>query len=447
VWFDDDDDNDNEGGPPPDPSTREWRHPSEVTAAAVGTPTAAHSMPPRSRPIGFVVAVGLTATALLAIGFGLLALIVTNADKRESASPLADHVGAAAADVGYRSSASTSDESTVTPAPTTTQLALTSTTTPWIQPRSTTIGPEAGSYLWPHEPDRSLAPLDGVFTTTPSAPLRLGGFVVLDDMVYTSASAIFHRDELTLLVGGRWIKVSVLGQDAINDIAVLEVPEDDLQYILEVSASVWTLRADATPPLPGTEVKVHVAGPATPGDDGAATAAMVDMRPDGIITGSKLQTTARAGASIYDSLSTTADLPEGASGSALTDADGAMVGLVIDSTDYLVTAVPVHRVAQVGESLRRWGLPWIAWLGITGESLPDGGVTLSSVQINGPAFAAALETGDVITAINEHEVLGIDHLAYLVRQMGAGTTIVVSYQRDGIAHEAVATVGSLVDLP
>lgn len=313
----------------------------------------------------------------------------------------------------------TTERRVVTTQPVTTQPL---TTRPVItQPQPTTTadqGPPAG------EPELTG---DGLFTSADDDGRRLAAFVIVDDTIFTSASAIAGHDEVALLTEGEWMTATVLGLDLINDIAVLDVAEADRTAVLSHQQEAWSASEPVEAPAPGTRVVLFIRS---------------EQPIEGFIIDADHRVVAATGSSVYGALLTSARKPDGASGAALTDEAGTLLGLVVDSTEPLASVVPVETMLSIGRSIRQWGVPAIEWLGIKGASMRDGGVTLHEVTTDGPADEADLQPGDVVTRVGGVQVIDWDHLVHLVRRSGVGSTITLVIERNSLRRFLEATVGS-----
>lgn len=181
---------------------------------------------------------------------------------------------------------------------------------------------------------------------------------------------------------------------------------------------VWT--DDAVPPV-GTPVVAAAA-------------------PDGIVrlnagtvatTGARLRT--GTGSPLGDLLEHTAPLPRGASGGPVVDGEGRVVGMDVNRVEGgLYQAVRaddvlrdvVDRLAR-GEvpRRRRLGVQVVpgstaTWLRAAVGLAPADGVLLAGVDPDGPAAAAGLGRGDLLTAMNGTVLRGPDDLLLALRTAG-----------------------------
>jgi beta-lactamase regulating signal transducer with metallopeptidase domain/membrane-associated protease RseP (regulator of RpoE activity) len=79
-------------------------------------------------------------------------------------------------------------------------------------------------------------------------------------------------------------------------------------------------------------------------------------------------------------------------------------------------------------------------IGVRVEDGPERGATVTDVTDNGPASAAGIEDGDLITAYNGTTVLGASQLSRLVSETPVGRTVALTYERNGQEQDVDVTV-------
>jgi putative serine protease PepD len=106
-------------------------------------------------------------------------------------------------------------------------------------------------------------------------------------------------------------------------------------------------------------------------------------------------------------------------------------------------AIPINQAMEIGNLLIKKGKATYPVIGanVSNED-PEAGVRLTSVESGGPAAAAGLKQGDVITTINGHPVTNISSLIVNIRTHRPGEHIDLGYQRNGAKADAVVTLGS-----
>jgi S1-C subfamily serine protease len=438
VQSDDDDEADAFGGPPPDPSLRAWRHPSEIAAAAAAAnrEAASHSSP--SRPfmpsVAAFVGVGLIAAA--AVGIVTLTGAFDSTPEAtfldaEGASHLTTTSGGALLTTSLAPSLPASSSTSAT---TTSEQATTTTTAT----ADTMLGPATESeptQHWSADLDPTLIAWDGVFTDDPVAPIRLGDFTVVNEVVFTSAATIEGRGDLGLVIDGQWIVATPLLIDACNDVAMLDIPDEDLAFVLAASDSVWTVTDDYQSPTPGTKISITD----------------LDLAQSTATTGTVIASDERAvistGKPVYGSIITTAHRPDGSSGGAMVDHKGNLIGLIVDSDGTLTAAVPADRLVAIKDSFDRWGVAANEWIGIEGKFRSTRGAILTVVAPGGPADLAGLRQGNIITSVDGTTIIDWAHLVHLIREAGTGTSIELTIGSEGQESIVTVTVGSSADRP
>lgn len=393
---------------------RAWRHPSEIAAAAAAAKDDPESGQPAAWPqwLRSNVTAVAAMTAFVALA-GAAGVALTTLDPQAKITLAAD-----------------SGTSKLDRLSTTLQTnARTPTTGPNIADvTSSTTLPEAGKTSGRSEIDAK--PDAGVYSAGGGdgggGGERLGAFVVVNDMLFTSSSATKGHETIELRVDGESIDAKIIARDPLNDLALLEVDPTAQTVVGPVAASACELEEGKAM---GSSIMVMA------GED-------EQLRLEqGVVIGADESILSSSGHRIFGSLVTTARRQTGTAGSALVDQDGCVVGLVVDTPDYLAAAVPIDRVIGFGESYLQWGVASTEWLGLAGSSPPDGGVAVDEVLVGGPAANSLLAPGDLILAADGHEVLGSDHLTYLVRQAGVGNVIELTVVHDGATIRVPITIG------
>jgi membrane-associated protease RseP (regulator of RpoE activity) len=84
-----------------------------------------------------------------------------------------------------------------------------------------------------------------------------------------------------------------------------------------------------------------------------------------------------------------------------------------------------------------------ALLGVGVESATDGGrgVRITRVVAGSPAEDAGLETGDIITKVDDTEIGDAPELVRTIGSHDPGDTVTITYQRDGESNTVEATLG------
>ncbi len=232
---------------------------------------------------------------------------------------------------------------------------------------------------------------------------------------------------------GREVEARVVGADALSDLAVLRADGEALEPARLGDAA--TLRVG--------QLVVAIGNPH--GFAGSVTAGVVSALGRSLPTRS-----GRAMRVVDDVIQTDAALNPGNSGGALVDGGGRVVGINTAVAGVgLGLAVPINATTrQIVSALMRDGRVRRAWLGVAGGARPlppriaaalgrDRGVEVVEVIEGSPAARAGLHAEDLIVAVDEAPVRGVDDLQRLLTAECIGRACALAVYRDG-ARRAVA---------
>lgn len=239
-------------------------------------------------------------------------------------------------------------------------------------------------------------------------------------------------------------RARLIGSDPRTDLAVIEVEESPGPAITVADPD-------------GLAVGQPVVALGSPfGLDGSATAGIIsaldrtiDLRGgDGVMT------------RLPGVLQTDAGINPGNSGGPLLNADGQLVGvnssvLGEDFGGDVGFAIPAATVATTAAALIADGQIQTPYLGVAlsdapqvgatdtdtdGGSEPPGGALIERVDEGTPAALGGLAANDVIVAVNDTDISGVDSLVAAVTDAGVGATIDISYVRDRQVRVASITL-------
>src|SRR3989441_13242186 len=147
---------------------------------------------------------------------------------------------------------------------------------------------------------------------------------------------------------------------------------------------------------------------------------------------------AQSGRTIENIIQTDAALNPGNSGGPLVDTRGQVVGIntaIIAMAQGICFAVPSNTAQRVVSLLLREGRVVRGYLGITGEPWSlhrrleryyhldqSSGVRVAGLDANGPARPAGLHGGDVLVALADHPVKGVDDLPRFLTDWPGGVS-------------------------
>ena len=258
------------------------------------------------------------------------------------------------------------------------------------------------------------------------------GYVITNDHVVEGAGnavSVSFSD-------GSTVKASVVGRDAESDIAVLKVA-----------------RPDVVPVAIGNSDSIAVGDPVLAF---GSPLALVNTVTAGIV--SAVDRTIEAGepggtTRYYAAIQTDAAVNQGNSGGPLVNAAGQVIGVnsVIRSVGGteaeagnigLAFAIPINQAKRVAGDIIDHGKARRTVIGaeVTTANTSGSGARLRSVEPAGPAAAAGLQAGDVVTKVDNHVVEDGTDLIALVRKCSPGTVVAVEYRRGTKKQAASVTL-------
>src|SRR6056297_2054740 len=243
--------------------------------------------------------------------------------------------------------------------------------------------------------------------------------------IITNAHVVRDSSEVMVtLADGERVRGEVLGADRMSDVAVVQVPGDDLP-----------VPAYAQDALRVGETAIAIGSPF--GLDGSVTA--------GVISALNRTFSTQQGPQV-DMIQTDAAINPGNSGGALVDARGQIIGINTaifsrggDSAG-IGFAIPVETATAIADQLIDRGEVQHAFLGIQGQSvdrqvaelysLPvEEGAVVVDVGDDTPAADAGLERGDIIVAMDGRPITSMEELTGRIHREQPGNEVSLSVQR------------------
>lgn len=271
----------------------------------------------------------------------------------------------------------------------------------------------------------------------------LGSGVIIDrdkGYVLTNNHVIDKADKIMVTLNdGRQLDARLVGADPEADVAVIQIPDDNLTEL---------------PMADSSQLKV--------GDFVVAIG-----NPFGLgqtVTSGIISALGRSGLGIEgyeDFIQTDASINPGNSGGALVNLNGEFIGM---NTAILAPsggnvgigfAIPANMVASIMESLVKHGEVRRGLLGVTTQDLtPDlvsafnltnrQGAVISRIESNSPAAKAGLEPGDVIVAANGKPIKNSHDIRNIIGLMQIGEQVQIDFYRGNEKKSATATIGKPV---
>jgi putative serine protease PepD len=280
--------------------------------------------------------------------------------------------------------------------------------------------------------------LPSVVTVRVTGAIGSGFVVSADGYVVTNDHVVEGADD-TMSVSfsdGSTAGAKVVGRDTESDIAVIKVAKSGL-----------------TPVTFGDSDQIAVGDPVLAF---GSPLALVNTVTAGIV--SALDRTLEAGdpggpTRYYAAIQTDAAVNQGNSGGPLVDAAGKVIGMnsVIRSVGGTQTeagniglafAIPINQVKRVATDIIDNGK---ARRTVIGAEVATGGTSttgarLRTVEPSGPAAAAGLKPGDVVTKLDGHFLEDGTDLIALVRKYAPGAVVAVEYRRGSSSKTASVTL-------
>ena len=267
--------------------------------------------------------------------------------------------------------------------------------------------------------------------------IGLGSGVIVSPSGYilTNNHVVEGADEIeVILVDSRKAKAKVIGTDPETDLAILKIELDKLPVIVLGSSETLEI---------GDQV-LAIGNPFGVGQT---------------VTGGIISALGRnqLGINVFENfIQTDAAINPGNSGGALVDTQGRLLG--INTAIYsrsggsmgIGFAIPVSTARQVLESIVRDGQVTRGWIGVEPQELnaelaqtfnisAKSGVIITGVLQNGPAAAAGIRPGDVITSVANKPVSNVTELLSAVAALKPGVSAALKIQRRDTSLDVAVT--------
>jgi serine protease Do len=250
------------------------------------------------------------------------------------------------------------------------------------------------------------------------------GFVIhRDGWVLTNAHVVEGAAKVEVDLGGGAAKLpaKVVGSDSESDVALLKIEVDHpLPFVPlgdseRIAIAEWVLVIGSPFGLDHTVTLGIV-----------SHTGRTDISPVG-----------RPGS--YDFIQTDASINPGNSGGPLLNLRGEVIGIAtaVNATGQGIGfAIPINMAKEIVGQLREKGRVVRSWLGVAVREAPPetgkgNGVVVTEIASGGPAAAAGLQVGDVITGFQGHEIRNSGRLRWYVSTAGVGRQVELRLRRGG----------------
>ena len=278
---------------------------------------------------------------------------------------------------------------------------------------------------------------------TTSAASGSGFILSSDGYILTNFHVIEDSSAITVTCyDGTGYEARLVGYDEGNDIAVLKVDAQGLAPVILGSSDNMNV---------GDSV-IAIGNPL-----GELTFSLTA----GTVSALDRQVTMSNGATM-NLIQTDCAINSGNSGGALFNLYGEVVGITNAkysssssseaSIDNIGFAIPINSVRSIVESIIEKGYISKPYIGVSVSDVSaqtqlygiPAGAAVQSVTEDGPAAAAGLQVGDIITKINDTDITGSNQLVELVAQAQVGDTLVLTVYRQGSTFTLNVTVGEQI---
>jgi S1-C subfamily serine protease len=253
-----------------------------------------------------------------------------------------------------------------------------------------------------------------------------------DGLIVTNNHVVERSGQVEVVFAdGEQLPAEIVGQDPLNDLAVIRVDRDGLDAI----------ETGRTRQLQVGDLAVAVGSPF--GLDATVTVGVVSALGRGVHAG------AADGAAVYlpEVIQTDAPINPGNSGGALVDRSGRLIGInsaILTSGEPANAgvgfAIPVDTVVDVADELIANGRVAHPLLGVSGGPVTEqaaarlgvrDGAWIAEVSPGTPASEAGLVPDDVIVALDDRRITSMEDLTIAVRDREVGDRVEVTFIRDG----------------
>ncbi len=269
------------------------------------------------------------------------------------------------------------------------------------------------------------------------------GFIVTDTgYIITNFHVIEDSDSITVsLFNGNTYDAALMGYDESNDLAVLKIEAEGL-----------------SPVILGDSDNLNV------GDSVVAIGNPLGELTFSLTSGSisaKDREVTMSNSLTMNLLQTDCAINSGNSGGALFNLYGEVIGITNakysssgseTSIDNIGFAIPINEVRTIVESIIEKGYYSKPYLGVGAQDvsreyqiygLPQG-AAIQTITEGGPAEAAGLQVGDIITQFGDTRITGRADLSTAIDRCKIGDTVTLTVYRQGQTLELTVTIGEQI---
>ena len=265
--------------------------------------------------------------------------------------------------------------------------------------------------------------------------IRSDGYILTNNHVAAPAA-----DGGTLTVffeNGERAEAEIIGRNSSYDLAVLKVDAEDLPVARLGDSGLVTVG----------DVAVAIGAPL--GLEGTVTSGIISSLDRPVTAGG------RGELAYINAIQTDAAINPGNSGGPLLNSAGQVIGInsaiatlapsfsgEVGSIG-LGFAIPINTARRIADELIETGDSSTPIIGVTLDTTyTDGGSRISEITPGGPADAAGLRSGDIITGLQGRDTTDATELVVAIRSFAPGETVQITFTRDGQPRTVNLTLGA-----
>lgn len=264
--------------------------------------------------------------------------------------------------------------------------------------------------------------------------IRQDGYILTNNHVAAPAA---NGGTLTVYFdNGSSARATIVGRNTSYDLAVIKVAKEDLP-----------------PMVLGNSDSVKVGDPAIAigaplGLEGTVTAGIISSRDRAVTAGGS------GDLAYINAIQTDAAINPGNSGGPLLDSAGRVIGVnsAIATLAQSITgeggsiglgfAIPINSAKRIAEEIIATGTSQTTIIGVSLDTAYDGeGARVREVTAGGPAEAAGIAVGDIITGIGGRPTRDATELVVAIRSYAPGDVVPVDFTRNGASSSVEITLG------
>lgn len=269
--------------------------------------------------------------------------------------------------------------------------------------------------------------------------IRPDGYIMTNNHVAAPAA---DGGSLTVVFeDGRSVDAEIVGRNSAYDLAVLKVAEDQLPVA----------RFGDSDQVNVGDVAVAIGAPL--GLEGTVTSGIISSKDRPVTAGGQGEL------AYINAIQTDAAINPGNSGGPLLNSSGQVIGInsAIATLAPSITgevgsiglgfAIPVNSARRIAQEIIDTGDSATPIIGVTLDTTyTDGGSRVSEVTPGGPADAAGLRTGDVITQLQGRDTTDSTELVVAIRSYAPGESVTLTFERGGQSRTVTLVLGASEDI-